>query len=34
MKKTLSDVTTGFTKNIALKDVVNNNGVYPVLCAV
>ena len=30
MKVKLSEVSSGFTKNIAQKDLDNNNGCYPI----
>ena len=30
MKTTLSELCKGYSKNIALKDLINNNGTYPI----
>ena len=30
MKTTLSELCNGYSKNIALKDLINNNGTYPI----
>ena len=30
MKTTLSGLCNGYSKNIALKDLINNNGTYPI----